>query len=66
MSLKPIWTEGLFLSQHHFQAQDLYHELLLRDRIAAIRRFDWGVLELEVDDRLLQAGQFRLRRLEAV
>lgn len=66
MSLKPIWTEGLFLSQHHFQAQDLYHELLLRDRIAAIRRFDWGVLELEVDDRLLLAGQFRLRRLEAV
>jgi type VI secretion system protein ImpJ len=66
MSLKPIWTEGLFLSQHHFQAQDLYHELLLRDRIAAIRRFDWGVLELEVDDRLLQAGQFRLRRLDAV
>jgi type VI secretion system protein ImpJ len=66
MSLKPIWTEGLFLSQHHFQAQDLYHELLVRDRIAAIRRFDWGVLELEVDDRLLLAGQFRLRRLEAI
>ena len=66
MSLKPIWTEGLFLSQHHFQAQDLYHELLVRERIAAIRRFDWGILELEVDERLLHAGQFRLRRLEAV
>jgi type VI secretion system protein ImpJ len=66
MSRKPLWTEGLFLSQHHFQAQDFYHELQLRDRIAAIRRFDWGILELEVDDRLLQAGQFRLRRLEAV
>src|SRR5580658_2331515 len=66
MSLKPIWTEGLFLSQHHFQAQDLYHELLVRDRIAAIRRFDWGIQELEVDDRLLLAGQFRLRRLEAI
>jgi type VI secretion system protein ImpJ len=63
---KPLWTEGLFVSQHHFQAQDLYHENLLRERIAALRRFDWGVLELEIDDRLLQAGQFRLRRLEAV
>ncbi len=63
---KPLWTEGLYVSQHHFQAQDLYHEALLRDRISAIRRFDWGVLELEVDDRLLQAGQFRLQRLEAV
>jgi type VI secretion system protein ImpJ len=66
MSRKPIWSEGLFVSQHHFQAQDHYHELLLRDRIAAIRRFDWGVLDIEIDDRLLQAGQFRLRRLEAV
>jgi type VI secretion system protein ImpJ len=66
MSQKPIWTEGLFLSQHHFQAQDRYHERLVRDRISAIRRFDWGVLELAVDERLLQAGQFRLQRLEAV
>jgi type VI secretion system protein ImpJ len=66
MSRKPIWAEGLFVSQHHFQTQDLYHENLLRDRIAAIRRFDWGILEIEVDERLLQAGQFRLRRLEAI
>jgi type VI secretion system protein ImpJ len=66
MSPKPIWSEGLFVSQHHFQTQDLYHEALLRDRIGAVRRFDWGVIELEVDERLLQAGQFRLRRLEAI
>jgi type VI secretion system protein ImpJ len=66
VSRKPLWTEGLFVSQHHFQLQDLYHEALLRDRIAAVRRFDWGILDLEVDERLLQAGQFRLQRLEAV
>src|SRR6202142_1476061 len=66
MSRKPIWAEGLFVSQHHFQAQDLYHEARLRDRVAAVRRFDWGILELEIDDRLLQAGQFRLQRLDAV
>jgi type VI secretion system protein ImpJ len=63
---KVLWTEGLFVSQHHFQAQDLYHENLVRERIAAVHRFDWGVLELEIDDRLLQAGQFRLQRLEAI
>jgi type VI secretion system protein ImpJ len=56
----------LFVSQHHFQAQDLYHESLIRERLAAVCRFDWGILDLEVDDRLLQAGQFRLQRLEAV
>jgi type VI secretion system protein ImpJ len=66
MSRKPIWAEGLFVSQHHFQTQDLYHEARLRDRVAAVRRFDWGILDLEIDDRLLQAGQFRLQRLDAV
>ena len=66
MSRKPLWSEGVLVSQHHFQAQDRYHELLVRDRIASIRRFDWGILELEVDERLLQAGQFRLQHLTAV
>lgn len=66
MLRKPIWVEGLFVSQHHFQVQDQYHEALLRDRMASLRRFDWGVLEIEIDDRLLQAGQFRLKRLDAV
>jgi type VI secretion system protein ImpJ len=66
MPRKPIWTEGLFVSQHHFQVQDLYHEELLRERIAGVRRFEWGILHLEVDERLLQAGQFRLKRLAAV
>jgi type VI secretion system protein ImpJ len=66
MPRKPIWTEGLFVSQHHFQVQDLYHEELLRERVAGLRRFEWGILDLEVDDRLLTAGQFRLKRLAAV
>jgi type VI secretion system protein ImpJ len=66
MPRKPIWTEGLFVSQHHFQVQDLYHEDLLRERIAGVRRFEWGILHLEMDERLLQAGQFRLKRLAAV
>src|SRR5580704_7266992 len=66
MPRKPIWTEGLLVSQHHFQVQDLYHEDLLRERIASVRLFEWGILELEIDEHLLQAGQFRLRRLAAV
>jgi type VI secretion system protein ImpJ len=66
MPRKPLWTEGLLVSQHHFQLQDLYHEALVRERVSAIRRFDWGILELEVDEALLRAGQFKLRRLVAV
>lgn len=63
---KPIWSEGLFVSQHHFQAQDRYHEDLLQERVSGVRRYDWGVSAIEIDDRLFQAGQFGLRRLTAV
>jgi type VI secretion system protein ImpJ len=63
---KPVWTEGLFVSQHHFQVQDRYHEGLLRDRTSALRRFEWGISELEIDERVLQTGQFGVRRLHAV
>src|SRR5579883_164159 len=66
MAIKPVWTEGLLVSQHHFQVQDHYHEALLRDRIASVRRFHWGISELEIDARLFQAGQLGLRSLRAV
>jgi type VI secretion system protein ImpJ len=66
MGHRPIWTEGLFISQHHFQAQDHYHEALLRERVSALRRYNWGLSALEIDERLLQAGQFGLRRFAAV
>lgn len=62
---KPVWSEGLLVSQHHFQAQDQYHERIVHERVSA-RRFAWGITELEVDERLLQTGQFALRRLAAV
>lgn len=65
MARRLVWTEGLFVSQHHFQAQDRYHEELVHSRIAALRRYDWGISQLEIDERLLQAGQFALRRLVA-
>jgi type VI secretion system protein ImpJ len=66
MARRPIWTEGLLISQHHFQAQDRYHEELLQERLSAVRRYHWGIGGLEIDERLLQNGQFGLRRLEAV
>jgi type VI secretion system protein ImpJ len=58
--------EGLLVSQHHFQAQDRYHEDLVHERLSAVRRFQWGISALEIDERLLQSGQFGLRRLVAV
>jgi len=66
MPNKPIWTEGILLSQHHFQQQDRYHESLLRDRLQAVIHYDWGVTELELDDRGLASGQFKVRRFAAI
>lgn len=62
---KPVWAEGQFVSQHQFQAQDRYHEGRLHERIAAVRRYGWGITRLEIDEHLLATGQFALRRLTA-
>lgn len=63
---KPVWSEGLLLSQHHMQQQDRYHEALLRDRIRAVTHYGWGLSEFEIDERGFSAGQFRLRRCAAI
>ena len=66
MVAKPIWTEGLLLSQHHFQQQDRYHEDLLADRLRAVAHYPWGIIDLEIDERALGAGQLKIRRLSAI
>ncbi|MDF3067015.1 MAG: impJ [Polyangiaceae bacterium] len=66
MSRKPIWTEGLLVSQHHFQQQDRYLESLVHERVRAVSHYDWGVSELKIDERGFAAGQFRLSRFSAI
>ena len=66
MVAKPIWTEGLLLSQHHFQQQDRYHEDLLSDRVGSVIHYPWGITGLEIDERALSSGQFKIRRLSAI
>ncbi len=66
MSRKPVWTEGLFITQHHFQQLDRYHEGLLEERLRAALAFAWGVDDLQIDERAIAAGQLRVARLSAV
>ena len=63
---KPVWTEGLFLTQHHFQSQDRYHEDYVNERFHAALPQSWGVIQLEIDERGLSAGQFRLNQITAI
>ena len=56
MVAKPIWTEGLLLSQHHFQHQDRYHEELLSDRVGSVVHYPWGITGLEIDSRRVKEG----------
>ena len=66
MSHKLVWTEGLFVTQHHFQRLDRYHERLLADRMRLAMAYDWGVTDVAIDERALAAGQLRITRLTAV
>lgn len=63
---KPFWTEGLFISEHHLQEQDRYHEAYVDSRLAALGRPSWGVLELEWDTDALGRGQLLMTRVLAV
>jgi type VI secretion system protein ImpJ len=63
---KPIWTEGLFITQHHLQQLDRYHEALLAARIETLAPHEWGLTELEIDERALAAGQIRVVRMRGV
>jgi len=63
---KLVWTEGLFITQHHFQQLDRYHEALVHDRLGAALTYDWGLVDFELDERALSAGQLKIERLEAV
>ncbi len=48
------------------QQQDLYHERLLDERIAALSPYRWGVVSVEVDPGALGSGQLRVTRFVGV
>src|SRR3954465_13310665 len=65
-SEKVIWSEGLFLQQHHFQQADRHHEDHARALSANLRPFPWGVTEMEINRDLLKLGRFSLTRCSGV
>jgi type VI secretion system protein ImpJ len=66
MPNKPVWSEGVLVSQHHFQQQDRYHEQLLADRVRGVVHYDWGITELEIDAAGLASNNLRIVKFRAI
>src|SRR5262249_8084775 len=56
----------MFLTPHHFQQSDRYHEALLHRRLSAVQPRGWGLLGLQVNAESLGSGEFALSRCSAV
>lgn len=63
---KVVWTEGMFLTPHHFHQWDRYHESLLNQRFGDLNPFGWGVTRLEIDLDAIANGTVSLVSFHAV
>ena len=61
-----VWSEGMLVSPQHLQQQDLYHERLMDERIAAVTPYRWGVVSAEVDPGALGSDQLRITKFVGI
>jgi type VI secretion system protein ImpJ len=61
-----LWSEGMLMSPHHLQQQDLYHEHLLFARTEALSPYGFGALAVEIDPSALARGELRLAAFSGV
>jgi type VI secretion system protein ImpJ len=57
---KIVWSEGMFLTPHHFQQWDTHQSGTLNARLRSLIPYDWGVSELTIDREGLANGNFTL------
>lgn len=57
---KVIWSEGMFLSPHHFQQQERYFERYIDGKCSAYGAYGWGIHHFELDQELLKLGKISL------
>lgn len=60
------WHEGMLLSQHHFQQNDLRHFHILTHQIRLLSSNHFGVCHLRIDNVALPDGIYRINEIEAV
>ncbi len=61
-----LWSEGLFLSQHHFQQFDTYLEKDAAFRMHATAAFPYGVSRMSIDHEAIANRMFTLQEFEGV
>jgi type VI secretion system protein ImpJ len=66
MSRRVVWSNGMFLTPQHFQAQDEYFDEELRFRSRSSNFANWGLTRIGVDEPALVNGLFRIRYGEGV
>lgn len=60
------WSEGMLLSPHHFQQNDIYWNNLLHRRMTMLQPYAWGVLDMALDPTELTKGRVVFKRLRCV
>ncbi|SON55888.1 type VI secretion protein, family [Hartmannibacter diazotrophicus] len=63
---KVVWSEGLFLRQHHLQQNDRYLEHQIDLRTRQMSPYPWGFAEISYDRDLAQQNKFALRSASGI
>lgn len=61
---KPLWHDGLILTQQHFQQQDRWSGFALQQLASAALAEPWGTLRVEVDEEALATGRLKVAQLK--
>jgi type VI secretion system protein ImpJ len=61
-----VWSEGMFLRQHHFQQQDRWIEHQLAAAVRDLVPGVWGVRRLRLDEGLLEHGRVGIAEAELI
>lgn len=61
-----LWTEGLFLTPHHLQQMDRYHEHRVNMAVRNVQPMYYGLVDVRIDEAALADGNFLLHRCKGV
>ncbi len=63
---KVIWSEGILLSQQHFQQWDRYYETYLKEQMRDCFPLKVGLIDLAIDEAQLKTGRFVIKHCQAI